>query len=358
LHEPNLEDTIPHKLARQEAVELTIVFVCLLALVFLIDFIQYWYIYGLFSLFVAIRYGFGPAVVTNFYILLIVYVLPKIFLNFGKNDVGDYRDVNNIFLGADFLFVFATVTGMVISDLKNAEAKLMRQNEELKQVNDELDRFVYSVSHDLSAPLKSICGLVNISRITDDPQEHEHYLDSIEKSVHKLEVFISEILDYSRNERHDVVVEKIELRELCRAILDNLHYVSPSDTIRIDFELHEPELWQDKSRLKIILNNILTNAVIFQKKYPGAKPFIKIASIKTSDSFLIRVEDNGEGIKPEQQDKIFDMFYRGHEKAMGSGLGLYIAKKAVLKINGHISVKSEYGKGSVFEVQLKDLKQN
>ncbi len=327
----------------------------MLALVFLLKFVSFWYIYGCFSLFVAIRYGFGPAIVTNFYILLTSYVLPKLFGNFGKNYVGDYIDVNNLFLGANFLFVFAIVTGKVISDLKDAEAKLTRQNQELKQINEELDRFVYSVSHDLSAPLKSILGLVNISRISDNLCEQKNYLDKIETSVQKAEKFITEILDYSRNKRQDIVAERIELKPLCDEILNNLH-TNIFNEIRIDFDLLEPEMWQDKSRIKIILNNILSNAVNFQKKHPGHQPYIKITSRRTSEHFLIQIEDNGEGIKSEQLHRIFNMFYRGHEKSTGSGLGLYIAREAALKINGTLSVKSEYGKGSVFEVQLKDLK--
>ena len=99
--------------------ELIVVFVSLLALAFLIEFSRFWYVYGFFSLYAAIRLGFGPAIVTNFYILLITYVIPKFLTGFGKNEPGDYSSVSNIFLGANLLFVFATVTGRVISDLKN-----------------------------------------------------------------------------------------------------------------------------------------------------------------------------------------------------------------------------------------------
>jgi two-component system, sensor histidine kinase len=134
-----------------------------------------------------------------------------------------------------------------------------------------------------------------------------------------------------------------------------LQYTAEFKKILIRFELHEPEIWQDKTRLKIILNNLLSNAVNFQKKTEGHQPYIKISSRKHANGVLIRIEDNGEGIKPEHQDKIFDMFYRGSEKSSGSGLGLYIAREAVLKIHGSISIKSEYGQGTVAELKLKNL---
>jgi signal transduction histidine kinase len=343
------------KLPRQELIELAVIYVGLFALAFFIEFTAFWYVYGLFALLVAIRYGFGPAIVTNFYILLISYVLPKFFLPLGKNDVGDVNDVSNIFLGANFLFVFAAITGRVISDVKRAEYRLIKQNKALALVNEELDRFVYSVSHDLSAPLKSILGLINVSRIDNDPLANQNYLDWIEKSVRKLEDFISEILDYSRNSRQNISVEKIQLKKLCDDILDNLQFTAGFKKIRFRFELHLTEVWQDKTRLKMILNNLLSNAVNFQKTIEGHEPYIKIDAKKYADGAVIRIEDNGEGIKPEHQHKIFEMFYRGSEKSNGSGLGLYIAREAASKIHGSITIKSKYGHGTVAELKLKSL---
>jgi two-component system, sensor histidine kinase len=355
LYEPAPAIPHPPRLSKNSVLELVVIFGMILAMVFLIEFQKYWYIYGLFSLYVAIRFGFGPAIITNYLIFLITYILPKSLNALGYTDIKDYGDAIDIFLGASLLFVFAAITGRVITDVTIADEKLHRQNKELDQTNKELDRFVYSVSHDLSAPLKSIMGLVNISRITPDAREHINYLDRIETSVIKLEAFISEILDYSRNKRQEVVVEQIRLKELCDEILENLRYMHDFKVINVNLELQQPEISQDKARLKIILNNLLTNAVKFQKRYEGHQPYIRISTRKKGDDILIEIEDNGEGIKPELQPKIFDMFYRGNENSNGSGLGLYIAKEAASKISGNISVQSEYGKGSIFILALKNL---
>ena len=184
--------------------------------------------------------------------------------------------------------------------------------------------------------------------------ERQNFLDMIEKSVIRLEDFISEILDYSRNTRTKVLIERIQIKELCTEILENLKYTTDKN-VQVEFELSEPEIWQDKSRMKVIMNNLLSNALIFQKDYVGHKPLIKVVSKKQGSDLLIQVEDNGVGIRPDQQDKIFKMFYRGHEQSTGSGLGLYIAREATLKIQGNLSVRSEYGKGSTFVVQVKSL---
>jgi signal transduction histidine kinase len=354
LYQEDPDIPIASRLNKNEIAELTGIFAILLTLAFLIDFVEYWYIYGFFSLVVAIRFGFGPAIFTNFFILLITYVLPKFFVTIGQNDAGDFNRITNILLGANFLFVFAVITGRVISDVKIAELKLVQQNKELKQANEELDRFVYSVSHDLSAPLKSILGLINVSRLDNRSPESQDILEMIEKSVLKLEDFISEILDYSRNTRTKVMIERIQIKELCTEILENLKYTT-NKTVEVEFELSEPEIWQDKSRMKIIMNNLLSNALIFQKDFVEHKPFIKVASKSQGNDILIQIEDNGIGIRPEQKDKIFKMFYRGNEQSTGSGLGLYIAKEATLKIQGNLSVRSEFGKGSTFIVQVKSF---
>ena len=354
LYESHEEVPIPNKLSKNNILELAGIFVSLLILALLINFVEYWYIYGFFSLFVAIRYGFGPAIFTNFFILLITYVLPKFFVPIGQNDVGDYKSVNEILLGASFLFAFAVITGRVISDVKLAERKLLKQNKELIQANEELDRFVYSVSHDLSAPLKSILGLVHISKLDDDTLERKNILEMIESSVLRLEGFISEILDYSRNTRTRTMVERIQIKDLCTSILENLKYATDKD-VEVEYELSEPEIWQDRSRMKIIMNNLLANALVFQKDISGHKPSVRVTSRKQGSDLLIQIEDNGIGIRPEQQDKIFQMFYRGNEQSKGSGLGLYIAREATLKIHGNLSVKSEFGKGSTFIVQVKSL---
>lgn len=359
LYQPNADIPDRRPVFRKELYELAAIFVLIFLLKFLIEFEDFWYIYGLFSLYVAIRLGFGPAVLTNYYIFILTYILPKLLNAFNSKFVTDYSDVTAIFLGASLLFVFAAITGRVITDVRVAEVKLHQQNIALDQTNKELDRFVYSVSHDLSAPLKSILGLVNISRITSEPVEHLSYLNRIESSVKKLESFISEILDYSRNKRQAIVAEQIRLKELCGEILENLKYMDDFGRINFDLShLHHNDIIQDKTRLRIILNNLLTNAVKFQKRFDGHSPYIRISSRKTGDDVLIEIEDNGEGIREDLQPRIFDMFYRGNEKSHGSGLGLYIAREAATLINGNISVRSEYGKGSTFTVEVKNLHSN
>ncbi|HTH55614.1 MAG TPA: HAMP domain-containing sensor histidine kinase [Cyclobacteriaceae bacterium] len=331
--------------------ELGAVYLTLLFLTALIPFEKFWFLYGLVSMYTALRFGFGVATVTNYFIFVLTYFMPKLSRgSIGWPDIGD-ENVINIFLGMLLLYIFAAITGRVISDLKKVEIKLQRKNTELGQTNSELDRFVYSVSHDLSAPLKSIRGLINVSRI-DNETKKESYLNHIEASVLKLEAFISEILDYSRNNRLWQKPEKVNLKELCVEILDNLKFIDGFQRINIVLEdLEHGTVTTDKPRLKIILNNLLSNAIKFHRKL-GEGQVITVSANSAPDLLTIKVEDNGQGIRPEYQHRIFEMFFRANETEKGSGLGLYIAKEAAEKIGGTVRVESEYGKGSVFTVEI------
>lgn len=318
-----------------------------------LDFGDYWFIYGVVSLYIAIRFGFGMTLVFNTYILIVTYILPSIFeFGFRTSFILDEAKLKTQ-LGSSLLYVFSAITGRVMSDNEKAERKLSQQNLELEQTNRELDRFVYSVSHDLSAPLKSILGLVNIGRLTKNSEEQISYMGKIETSVRKLEVFIKEVLDYSQNKRLDSVKEQFKLKDLCAEILDNLRYIEEFRNVQVDLDgLSEQEINNDKTRLRIILNNLLTNAVKYQKRIPGHQHLVRVTALQQSGKMLIDIEDNGEGIHPDVQSKIFNMFFRGHQQSSGSGLGLYIAKEAAEKIGGNISVRSEYGKGTTFRLAL------
>ena len=108
----------------------------------------------------------------------------------------------------------------------------------------------------------------------------------------------------------------------------------------------------DRHGRKVALSNLLSNAIKYQKRHPDHKPEIKVSSLLINNQVQISIADNGEGISDAYKDKIFEMFYRGRSNSSGSGLGLYIAKEAVEKLHGSISVETTYGKGSNFTLQL------
>jgi signal transduction histidine kinase len=236
--------------------------------------------------------------------------------------------------------------------LKQSQEKMSQQNALLVKTNAELDRFVYSASHDLRARLSSILGLINLSQKTTEPSEISKCLGFMREQVKTLDIFINEIQDYSRNSRKEIQTETIALPAFINEIQKSLLPSEKED--RVTFECLVPagfNVVTDKSRLKIILTHVVGNSI---KYSDPAKPHptITVHSHADNEYIYVAVADNGQGIAEEHQPKIFDMFYRASESSHGSGLGLYIVKETVLKLGGEISVQSTLGVGSVFEIKL------
>lgn len=246
-----------------------------------------------------------------------------------------------------------------ISDRKRSEEErkqlaieLTQRNEDLSKLNAELDRFVYSASHDLRAPIASLLGLIEVARLEKNMNNMERLLDMQKKSLQRLDHFIKDIVDHSRNMRLLVESEIVNFESLVQGSFEHLQFMENADKIRKKiFVEQEGAFCTAPSRLEIVLNNLISNAM----KYADLRkddPTIEVR-VKANAAFAeIRVIDNGEGIPDEARPKIFDMFYRASANGMGSGLGLYIVKEAIQKLNGTITVHSEFGKGTEFVVVI------
>jgi signal transduction histidine kinase len=234
--------------------------------------------------------------------------------------------------------------------LATKKIEITLQNEKLKKANSELDRFVYSASHDLRAPLSSISGLISLAQ--RDPAAMPEYLGMMQDRVVVMNRFIREIINYSRNSRLEVELEKIDLKKMIEEVLDVLKFAPNRDRIKIEIEAADDLIiYSDRARLNVALSNLIANAVKYQD-LRKENSYLKIRCSKEGVVCRIQLEDNGIGIKEEHQPKIFDMFYRATEKSKGSGLGLYIVKETLDKLSGNISFQSSYGQGTTFTVVI------
>ncbi len=328
-----------------------ILIILLVALNFFVDFIEYWFVYGLIAILISAKRGFSFSIMSNLAIFINAYVIYYLFFSGASPSLEDLKGENSIYLALCLLFVATYIIGRVISDNKHAHITMKAQNDKLKKVNEELDRFVYSVSHDLSSPLKSIKGLVNLAVTDSDKDMLQKYLFLINKSVIKLDEFIKEVLDFSRSTRAELTIEKLNLEEHLKNSLSAFEYQDEYAHIQVSIDLKVKELYSDKLRLKIVLNNIISNAIKYRNKELTGS-FLKITSQAKGDRIFISFEDNGLGMEQKVQKKIFDLFYRGHDQATGAGLGLYIVKEALNKLKGKIIVKSQPEMGSTFIVEF------
>ena len=237
-------------------------------------------------------------------------------------------------------------------ELVKQKEQLHGTNEELTLANTELDNFVYRSSHDLVAPLKSLKGLISIAKLEPSQDKQEEYFNMMNTSVNKLEDFIKSILEYSSNSNKEVEFVPVKLANVIDNIDEDLKYFGQIDKVTFLREF-DPDLTlnSDPKRLKIIISNLIANAIKYHN-YSQPKPFINIGAEKDKGVITIKIFDNGQGIEESHLENIFNMFYRASENSQGSGLGLYIVKDTVSKLNGQISVESTISKGTTFTIRF------
>ena len=244
-----------------------------------------------------------------------------------------------------------------ITELKNSQFKLIEKNRDLQKVNSELDSFVYRVSHDLRAPFTSILGLINLMKIETDKDKIGGYIELQEKSIKKLDLFIKEIVNLSRNSRLGITASKIDFNELMGEVYEGQQFLNAE--LNVDRRLDVQDgmtFYSDRQRLSIILNNLVSNSLKYADSNEKA-PFVEVKVYEEGGSCVIEVLDNGIGISEVFLPKIYKMFFRATEEFNGSGLGLYIVKETVEKLKGTINVKSKTRVGTTVKVVLPNLKQ-
>lgn len=255
------------------------------------------------------------------------------------------------FVGAFFVLLVVITAKSDVERITDASAVLETKNRELEKINIELDLFAYRVSHDLRGPIASIRGLVDIVRAAESKEEIEFCLEKITSSTIKLDGFIQDILDLSRNSRTEVKVQAVNVCSMVGEVTDSLRYMDSDGRVDLILNCSQPIIQTDPLRLKIILTNLITNAYKYHDT-EKERPTIEVSCTKENQNVLISIKDNGIGIQEEHREKIFEMFFRGTDKSVGTGLGLYVVKEIVEKLNGSIKLKTSIGHGSEFIIAL------
>ncbi|MCK5702267.1 MAG: GHKL domain-containing protein, partial [Cyclobacteriaceae bacterium] len=251
-----------------------------------------------------------------------------------------------------YVLVFVCLALIIWGGLAWRLHNIERVNIELRKLNEELDRFVYSASHDLRAPLASVLGLAEIARLEPTIEAKNECLKMINTSVKKLDGFISDIIDYSRNQRVELQMDKVDIKKEVNDVFYDLKYLDKGGQIEKGVVNYDDRHFiTDGRRLSVILKNLVSNSIRYHDLSKNA-PFIKVEIVYRTNNAVITVSDNGIGIDDDHIDNIFKMFYRADEGSKGSGLGLYIVKETIDKLKGKIEVSSEITKGTTFTITL------
>lgn len=239
-----------------------------------------------------------------------------------------------------------------ISTQVEHERSLEQKNEQLAKVNGQMERFLYSTSHDLRSPLTSILGLVNLLKAETKEKNLLEYVSKIENCTLKLDNIIKDIMSFSRTNYQRIRSVKIELEPLIWKII-NSYSIFP-DFGKIFFEVKTTGnalFYSDRDRIEIILNNLIRNSIAFFDHHK-VKPFVRINVNSGPGELMLEIIDNGIGIPVQHQPNVFNMFYKASERSRGTGLGLYIVRESIQQLKGRIRLESEVGFGTVFRCTI------
>lgn len=230
--------------------------------------------------------------------------------------------------------------------LNEANEKLKRKEAEEKFIkkHNELKEFVYRISHDIRGPICTMQGMVALLR-TDKTENKEAYLDRMNEVLLKMDGTVGNLSNFQFLYSDQLSITKINLKEVMDEVMGKLSVVTGASKINFTINIKDGQtLYSDKELIHCLLYNTLHNAISFST--PKNSKNVSCSIELVEDKVNIVIEDNGIGIPASISGRVFDMFFRGSVESKGVGLGLYIVKSALDRINGTIKLISEEGQGT------------
>ena len=221
-----------------------------------------------------------------------------------------------------------------------------------EKIHQELMTFMYKASHNLRGPVATLSGLLNIAAIEVKEAFSLNYIRMLDERTRHLEFVLNELIAITKIKQEDLSIEPINVQatidQVCGAFEEDFR----KHELRVEnkCKLNKP-FASDEKLLRGLLFYLLDNAIKFRN---NKEPRICIEVEEQAQGILLSVADNGPGISENIRDRIYEMYFRGHEKSTGSGLGLYIVSSIVERLGGYISLKSQVGLGSTFSIYLPD----
>lgn len=239
----------------------------------------------------------------------------------------------------------AAITLNLENEITNRTQKLRNAYSELASVNKELDLFLYRYSHDLRSPLTTLMGLNEVAKTSIKERNARQLFTHVNLTVVKMDNLVRKLMTlHLINNNQREAPDNMSLQVVIDESLDLYRQQIIDKKIQIKGSFNKlPMISTNITLLKIVVENVLENAIHFTHKNPTETPVIKIDAEMVEGDMVLRVRDNGSGINEESLPLVFDMFFRGSAASQGSGLGLYLANKSVEKLEGSIHLTSTEG---------------
>ena len=258
-------------------------------------------------------------------------------------------------LGSDFyLFTVSFIQktgqaylyGQDITELKNYQ-------EQLKKANEELSTFIYKTHHDLKNPVSTILGLLQLGEQEVTDANARQYLQMIRESTTKLDTVLQSLIHAIEIKDSPRKARWFDLREMISDLINQKAGNEGAANVKVAYEIAPEAAWlyTDREALSYALENLIGNAIKYRDENKS-EPYVQITAYRSGRNVVLTVEDNGLGVPEGFHDRIFDMFYRATNARKGSGMGLYIVKKCVKKMQGSIGVSGKEGMGTLFTISI------
>lgn len=238
-------------------------------------------------------------------------------------------------------------------EVQEKTKELVDTNETLVKVNDELDNFIYKTSHDIRGPLASLKGMVNLAIMDVKDEKALGYLEKLDLTAEKLNTVLTRLLIVNRINHAELKPELIHFEPIIHEILTLEVKKGVPSKIKLEYDVApDIQLISDKEMVRLILENLIDNALKFYNDSVRVESFVRITVRSEEGRVTAHVTDNGVGISQMDRDKIFQMFVRASERSETGGIGLYLAKLATEKLGGDINLVSTDEKFTEFIVQF------
>ncbi len=245
---------------------------------------------------------------------------------------------------------YAVELEQVIEEKTQAKEEVVLLNQQLQTQIAELERFTYTVSHDLRSPLvtiKGFLGMLNRDLNDNRPDKIQSDFERIAGATEKMDALLTELLELSRIGRIINPPVEIDTVRLIQDALDSVDARIRSRSVDIKITSDLPTLYGDRVRLREVFENLIDNAIKYMGEQPD--PVVEVGSRNYKDGLVFYVKDNGSGIEEEYHERVFRLFEQLNPSIEGTGVGLALVKRIIETHGGKIWVKSEgLGKGSTF----------
>lgn len=233
------------------------------------------------------------------------------------------------------------------------ETKIQKEkNLVIKRKNAELDSFVYRVSHDLKGPLSSMLGLRTIVKKDITDVKSLDYFDMYHSQAERLNEIVIGLIDLTRIKEKELIKTEVDFKQIIDKCINSFEHIPNLAKVQFDIRIQpDMEFCSDHRVITTIIQNLIENAIKYSKE-DGQPNVVKIEVSMSNEKLELKISDTGVGIPDELMPQIFDMFFRANGAVSGSGLGLYILKNAVERLEGTVEAESEEDKGTCFQIKI------